>query len=38
MYRPSCDLAQEADLTAEVVVEVRQAPIVAVVHPVIKIG
>ncbi len=35
---PGCDLAQEADLAAEVVVEVSQTPIVTVVHPVIKIG
>ena len=30
---PSCDLAQEADLTAQVVMEVSQAPVVTVVHP-----
>ena len=30
------DLAQEADLTAQVVVEVGQAPVVTVVHPGVK--
>ena len=33
MYGPGRDLAQEADLTAQVVVEVSQAPVVTVVHP-----
>ena len=37
MNRPSSDLAQEANLTAQVVVEVGQAAIVTVVHPVMKI-
>ena len=30
---PGCDLAQEADLTAQVVMEVSQAPVVTVVYP-----
>ena len=33
VYGPGRDLAQEADLAAQVVVEVGQASVVAVVHP-----
>ena len=33
MDGPCCDLAQEADLTAQVVMEVSQAPVVTVVYP-----